>query len=106
MESSATVYAPVGRIDSSNAAAAEREVLGLVQGPAPQVLLDLRRVEYLSSAGLRVLLVVAKACRAAGGRAVIEAPTASVAQVLTMSGFDKIIPILPTREAALAALAP
>lgn len=105
MESSVHIYAPVGRIDSSNASAAEKEVLGKAQGLAPQLLMDLSRVDYLSSAGLRVLLMAAKACRAAGGKTVIQSPTPAVLQVLTMSGFDKIIPMASSREQALAQLA-
>lgn len=104
MNPSVAIFAPVGRIDSSNAASAEADILTKIQGDAPALIIDLSRLDYLSSAGLRVLLVAAKTCRASQGKAVIQQAAPAVTEVLKLSGFDKIIPITASREEALAAL--
>jgi anti-anti-sigma factor len=97
-------YAPTGRIDASNAAACEQELLALMANQGPSALIDLSGLSYISSAGLRVLLVGAKSARAKGGKAVICSAPATIAEVLKMSGFDKIIPLLADRAAAQAQL--
>ncbi len=104
MEHTTSIYAPVGRIDSSNAAVAEAEMLNKIREGSPLLIIDLQRLDYLSSAGLRVLLLAAKTCRAGGGKAVIQQASPAVSEVLKISGFDKIIPMLDSREDALNAL--
>jgi anti-anti-sigma factor len=98
------LYTPKGRIDATNAAAAESEVLAVLDRSGPSVVIEMSKVAYLSSAGLRVLLVAAKSARSRGGKAIVVAPQAAVMEVLAMSGFDKIIPIADTLETAGAML--
>lgn len=105
MTQSPGIFAPTGRIDSSNAGAAERELAALMAQSGPSVVLDLTLVDYLSSAGLRVLLIAAKTASSKGGKAVIAGAKPMVAEVLRMSGFDKLMPVAADRDAALALLA-
>jgi anti-anti-sigma factor len=60
-------YAPTGRIDASNAGACEKDLLALMEASGPSAIIDLSGLSYISSAGLRVLLVGAKAARGKGG---------------------------------------
>lgn len=96
------LYAPKGRIDAASAAVAERDVLAVLERSGPSVIMDLSQVDYVSSAGLRVLLVAAKTARGRGGKAVIVAPRPAVQEVLRMSGFDKIIAVAPSVDDAAA----
>lgn len=98
-------FAPTGRIDASNASALEKDLLALMEASGPSVILDLGGLSYISSAGLRVLLLGAKSARAKGGKAVICSAPAAIAEVLKMSGFDKVIPLLSDPAAAQAQLA-
>lgn len=98
-------FAPTGRIDASNASMLEKDLLALMADSGPSAILDLSGLSYISSAGLRVLLVGAKAARAKGGKAVICSAPAAIAEVLKMSGFDKVIPLLADRASAQAQLA-
>jgi anti-sigma B factor antagonist len=98
------IYAPTGRIDASNAGVCERDLLALMEATGPSAIIDLSGLSYISSAGLRVLLVGAKAARAKGGKAVICHAPAAIAEVLKMSGFDKVIPLLADRATAQAQL--
>ena len=79
-----------GRIDSTNAAAAEQEIQTLLQDvPGTQVQVDAEDLEYLSSAGLRVLLRLRKSRT---GLTVVNV-SAEVYDVLEMTGFTEIIPV-------------
>jgi anti-anti-sigma factor len=75
-----------------------------MEASGPSAIIDLSGLSYISSAGLRVLLVGAKAARAKGGKAVICHAPAAIAEVLKMSGFDKVIPLLADRASAQAQL--
>jgi anti-anti-sigma factor len=66
------------------------------------IVLDLDSVRYVSSAGLRVFLVSARKL-ANTGAFVLARPTTSVAQILKMTGFDRIVQVEPSLEAAMAA---
>ena len=98
------IFAPQGRLDASNAQAAEREVLALFDNAGPSVVLDVSRLDYLSSAGLSVLLVATKTARAKGGKAVLAGGKPMVLEIFKMSGLDKIIPLADNLESALALL--
>lgn len=106
LPSSTAVFALQGRIDSAMAPARERELQALFNSGAVHLVIDLTEVSYLSSAGLRVLLVAAKGCRSVGGQAVLVGPQESVSQVLQMSGFDRLLKVFSDRESALACLPP
>ena len=94
--------APEGRLDTAAAPAVEERLVALVG--ASSVVLDLADVRFVSSAGLRVLLLAAKAAKAAGRGIAVCALQPGVREVFEISGFDRIIPAYATREQALAAL--
>jgi len=91
--SNAAHYAPVGRLDGSNAATVEKELLGLLAEQGASVEVDLSKLDYVSSAGLRVFLSAAKAAKSKGGKLVLRAPKPPVLEVLQISGFDRILNI-------------
>ena len=99
------IYTPKGRIDASNAAAAEKEILAQVEAADFKLVIDLSQVEYLSSAGLRVLLIAAKKAKQNAGQTVLAAPRAAILEVFKMSGFDKIMKITSNCDEGLALIA-
>jgi anti-anti-sigma factor len=100
------IYAPKGRMDASNAAAVEKEILSHLEAAQYQLVIDLSLVEYLSSAGLRALLVAAKTAKQHGGQTILAAPRPAVAEVFKMSGFEKIMKITAHCDDALALITP
>lgn len=102
MTNSPCTYTPQGRIDATNAGQCEAELLALIDQSGPSVMLDLSHLSYVSSAGLRVMLLGAKRAKAAGGKVVIVGAQTAVAEVLRMSGFDRIIPLAEDAAAAQA----
>ena len=93
-----------GRLDSSSAQpAAERFSRALGDGP-PHIAVDLSKLDYISSAGLRVLLVVAKKVQQAKGKVVLFGLVPNVREVFSISGFDQIFSIESDADAAVAAV--
>lgn len=101
----ALVLSVGGRLDSQNAQEFEAAARDAIAGAGPAVVLDLAELSYISSAGLRAVLVVAKELRGRGAKFALCALQDPVREVLQLSGFDKIVDVHDTRPAALAALA-
>ena len=99
----ATVLDAAGRIDSTTAKALEEKLLGLIKEGPPALIVDFAGVDYISSAGLRVLLVAAKQSKAAHCKFALCSLKAQVRNVFDISGFGTIIGLHPDRESALAA---
>lgn len=93
-----------GRLDASAAYDAERNFLNLIGEGAVSLAVDLGKVDFVSSAGLRVLLIVAKKIQQAKGKLVLFNCAGNVRDVLSISGFDKLIMVRPDSAAALAAV--
>ena len=64
--------------------------------------IDLGALDYVSSAGLRIFMIVGKALRAERGHIVPCRLQAGVREVFRNSGFDRIVPLLPTVVASVA----
>jgi len=98
------IHSPVGRIDGNNAPALEQELMPKLDGDASGLVLDLQQLDYISSAGLRVLLMLAKAAKQRGRVFALAQPKPAISDILKVSGFDKIIPTHPTLAAAIASV--
>ena len=99
-----TVVAPVGRIDSTTADAVDAHILGLTFSGAPQLVVDFGGVEYISSAGLRVMLSLAKRVREKKGGLALCALGDGVRQVFELAGFLPLFVIQTTRDLAVQTL--
>ena len=93
-----------GRFDSSAAASAEAGLNAALGTGAPHLAIDMTGLEYISSAGLRVLLVMAKKVQQARGKIALFGLNPNVREVFSVSGFDSIFSIQPDATAALAAV--
>ena len=103
---SAVVVSLTGRLDGPGAPDLEAGIRTLVQGGDVRVVLDCAGMTYVSSAGLRGLLVCVKHCQREGGRLVMAALPPECHSILAMSGFLSFIDCYESSEAALRALAP
>lgn len=103
-EGSVSVVVLVGRLDTGTAPEAERHVFSLLDGGATKVVLDLAGLDYVSSAGLRVLLATAKRLKASGGALRVSGLNPTVREVFTISGFSTLLDVRADRAAALASL--
>jgi len=90
-----------GRIDSGTAKSLEDKVVGVLDGGAKALVIDLSKVEFVSSAGLRVFLLAAKRLKAAGGKYGLAGLQPPVREVFEVSGFSKIFSLFTDRAEAL-----
>lgn len=93
---------PRGRIDTATAGQFEGFLSGQSLARDQQVLVDLGAVEFVSSAGLRVFLMLAKRAQREGFRLVLTRMAPGVKQVFDISGFSKMFKIAAAAEQAEA----
>ena len=91
------------RIDGANAREFEKAMKAAISESDSAVVIDFGELSYISSAGLRALLVIAKKLQNRDAAFAICSLTDTVRAVFEISGFDKIIAIHSSREEALAA---
>ena len=99
-----SILVPRGRVDSVSSSQLESALLGSLEAGSTRLAVDFAEVEYISSAGLRVLLMLVKKLQGNGGRLVLCAMPESVRLVFELAGFLAIFETEDTREAALSRL--
>ncbi len=91
-----------GRMDALTAPQFEAACDEWLKASEKRMVVDMTALEYISSAGLRAILAVAKKLKAQGGELSFCALRGIVAEVFSVSGFAKLLPVFTTREEALA----
>lgn len=91
MDGSTLTLAPEGRLDTTTAPQLETEIRGALEG-VTELILDFTALEYISSAGLRVVLSAQKAMNKQG-RMVVRGVNEYVMDVLEVTGFTDILTI-------------
>ncbi len=104
-DGSAVVVEVEGRIDGATAGDLESSMMAEVAETDKVVICDLGGVSYVSSAGLRAILVVAKQLSKQSVEFAICGLSGPVAEVFHISGFDRIFKVYEKREEALAGVA-
>ena len=84
--------APAGRIDSHTSGELERRLLRHVAEGIRRIVIDLLGVEYISSAGLRVLLLTTNRLRPLGGQVVLCSMGRPVREVFDLAGLTSPVP--------------
>ena len=90
-----------GSIDALNANKIEQELISQINSGSNRLILNFSKVNFLSSAGLRIILQVLKETRSQGGDLRIACAQPSVFKSLELSGFTSILKYFPTLDAAI-----
>jgi len=90
-----------GRLDTTNYGELEHHLSSLTENNEMNILLDLDKLEYISSSGLRILLMFLKKVKAAEGRFMLVALSPDIREIFEISGFVNIFEIYETKEQAL-----
>jgi anti-anti-sigma factor len=93
-----------GRLDSGAASAAEEQLSATLGSDTPRLAIDMSGLAYISSAGLRALLVVAKKVQQSKGKLALSGLGANVREVFDATGFNTIFAIEADAAAAVAAV--
>lgn len=104
MTNEISVITPQGRLDSAAGAGFEASVKEALAGGATGIVVDCESLDYISSAGLRVVLVASKQMKGRGGRLVVCALKPEVAGIFEISGLGSILEIVSSRADALQRL--
>lgn len=96
-----TIVAIAGNLDSNTSPQAKETLDAIVAGGGRKIAVDFTSLDYVSSAGLRVMLGTAKQLKAAGGSLRTFGLNQTVHEVFEISGFSTILPVFPTEDAAL-----
>ena len=96
------VLKPKGRVDSRTAAEFEAKLLGLIETGSEAIAVDFAELEFMSSAGLRVILMAAKRLKANGAFALCGL-SEPIMEVFQVSGFAKMLTIHDDLGAVFAA---
>ena len=104
-----TLFQVEGRIDHTTAKSFETKLLlklSACTGEEKKLLLDCSLLQYISSAGLRVLMIAAKQCRKQNGKMVLAALQPVIQEIFQISRFNTVFEIFPTVGAALERISP
>src|SRR3954467_15756469 len=105
----ARVVSPRGRLDHDNCEGFQRDLaeqLDACTHEGAALVLDMSKLEYVSSAGLRCLMIAARQASARSSRVVASSPQAVVAEILQISRFNLVLPVFATTREALASVSP
>jgi anti-anti-sigma factor len=96
-----TVVEVRGRVDSATAPTLAERLTATLDAPERRVVLDLTQLEYISSAGFRVLLLAAKRADEARSRLVLCGVSGKVRQLFDLGGFLDLFAISASRDDAI-----
>ncbi len=102
VEGDITVFLPEGRVDTIAADEMDRTLQAAVARGIHKIVVDMSKVEYINSSGLRALAAVLVRCRDEGGDMKLAALNERVARVFNIIGFDLLMSLHATSDAAIA----
>jgi anti-anti-sigma factor len=102
VEDGIAVVQPDGRIDTLAAEQLDQVLQATMAGGHHKIVMDMSKVEYISSAGLRSLAAVLVKCREESGDMKLAALNERVTRVFRIIGFDILMSVSDTPEAAIA----
>jgi anti-anti-sigma factor len=90
-----------GRLDKSTSGTAHDAVVGFAKTGARRMVLNLDKLDYVTSAGLHVILTLAKLLQSSKGELKICRANANVKEVLETSGFNSLIKMFDDERSAI-----
>lgn len=91
----------VGRLDANTAGQLEKKILPLIDEGEKKLLIDFSELEYISSAGLRLLLLTAKKLKNIKGKIVLCSMKEYIKEIFEIAGFTPIFTIRENQDEAV-----
>lgn len=92
-----------GRLDSNTSMGFEEKIFDAISDGSRQMVIDFKEIDYISSAGLRVILKATKALNREKGKIMLCSMQDYVKEVFEIAGFDAFLPIVGSMDEALNA---
>jgi anti-sigma B factor antagonist len=102
-QSGINIFKLNGRLDSNTSQGFEKKIFQAIEDGSKSMIIDFRDLEYISSAGLRVILKATKALKREEGKMMLCDMQDYVKEVFEIAGFDSFLPIVGTMDDALQA---
>mgnify|MGYP000465144414 CR=1 FL=1 len=93
----------IGDLDGNSVTEVREEIISHIDDNS-KLVIDMRECEYVSSAGLRLLLIIAKKVKAVGGKGVLAGLVDEVKDVMEITGFDHMLTSYETVDQAINSL--
>ena len=90
-----------GRLDSNTSPKFEKKVFQAINDGSQNIIVDLKDLDYISSSGLRIILMATKALKRQSGKIVLCLLNGYVKEIFDVSGAGSLIPIRDTVEAGI-----
>jgi anti-anti-sigma factor len=98
-----TAVAVKGRVDSTTADKLRDHLTDVIRAGSARLVIDLKEVTYISSAGFRTLLITARSVETAKGKLALCGVGGEVKRLFDIASFTELFTILPNRDDAVAA---
>ncbi len=95
------VIGPKGKLDANTSKMFEDRLMPLIDQGHKKVLADFSQLDYISSAGLRVLLLAARKLSESGGKIALCSLRPSIKTVFDIAGFSTVFSVFATQEDAI-----
>ena len=95
------ILSPKGNLDFNHATSFQETAALLIEKGAKKVLIDFSELSFISSAGLRVLIVLTKLLQQKNGTLALSSMNEQISEVFSISGFHKLFSIYSSEEEAL-----
>jgi anti-anti-sigma factor len=99
-----TIVVVRGRLDSATAPTLGQRLSGTLTAPGRRLLIELSQLEYISSAGFRVLLLAARRAAETDGQIVLTGVSGKVRQLFDLGGFLDLFRICTSQDEGVTAL--
>jgi len=90
-----------GKLDAATSPLFEERVLPMLEKGEKNFMIDFSSLDYISSAALRRLLVLAKGANRAGGKVVLVSLQSHIREIFDMAGFTQLFPMYASPEEAM-----
>lgn len=90
-----------GRLDTTNYSLLENKLMEMIENNQHKILVECSKMDYISSSGLRILLMALKKITQVKGKFVLCSLQENIHEIFEISGFTSIFEIHPNQEAAL-----
>lgn len=91
-----------GRLDAATSPQLEKRINSIIDSGHFKIILNFANVEYLSSAGMRLMLAISKKLKNLEGKVVVCNMHEEVMEVIKMAGFQNVIEIYPSEDESFA----
>ena len=100
-QSGINIFKLNGRLDSNTSQGFEKKIFQAIDDGSKNMVIDFKDLEYISSAGLRVILKATKALKREEGKMMLCDMQDYVKEVFEIAGFDSFLPIVGTMDDAI-----